>query len=151
MLRFDRLWPRSRRLGRYRLSWLDYDTDHDVEACSGAFMLMPRDILAEAGGWDERYWFYGEDLDLCVRVVRLGLRVHYLGTTTATHVKGASSHLRERDDLLGPNERRLKRQVQVAIPSRTDSSSSSTSRLRRRCWSGWRHRCCSQCNASGSS
>jgi GT2 family glycosyltransferase len=115
LLRLDRLAPRSRRLGRYRMTWLDPETDHDVEACTGAFMLIPRDALDAAGGWDERYWFYGEDLDLCVRIRQLGRRVRYLGSATATHVKGASSHLRESDELLDPDERRLKRQVRAAI------------------------------------
>jgi GT2 family glycosyltransferase len=115
MLGLDRLRPRSRRLGRYRMSWLDPRTDHDIEACSGAFLMIRRSVLAQAGGWDERYWFYGEDLDLCVRIRDAGYRVRYLGTTSATHVKGASSHLREPDRLLDTHERLLKRRVQQAI------------------------------------
>jgi GT2 family glycosyltransferase len=115
LLRLDRLWPGSRRLGRYHQTWLDPETDHDVEACCGAFLLIPRRALDDAGGWDERYWFYGEDLDLCLRVGQIGRRVHYVGTTWATHVKGASSHLREPDQRLLPEERRTKRRVQAAI------------------------------------
>jgi hypothetical protein len=75
------------------MSWLDPETDHDVEACSGAFMLVRRTDLEAIGGWDERYWFYGEDLDLCYRLRERGKRVRYLGTVTATHIKGASSGL----------------------------------------------------------
>jgi GT2 family glycosyltransferase len=115
LLRLDRIRPRSRRLGRYRLSWLDPATDHDIEACSGAFLMIRRSMLAQAGGWDERYWFYGEDLDLCVRIREAGYHVRYLGSTWATHVKGASSHLREPDRLLGSEERLVKRRVQRAI------------------------------------
>lgn len=115
LLRLDRIRPRSRRLGRYRMSWLDPSTDHEVEACSGAFLMIRRSVLQQVGGWDERYWFYGEDLDLCVRVRGTGKRVRYLGSTSAIHVKGASSHLREPDRALGPEERRLKRRVQEAI------------------------------------
>lgn len=115
LLRLDRLRPGSRRLGRYRLSWLDPGTDHDIEACSGAFLMVPRTVLDAAGGWDERYWFYGEDLDLCVRVGEAGYRIRYLGTTWATHVKGASSHLRVADTGLAPEQRLVKRRVQAAI------------------------------------
>lgn len=115
VLRLDRAFPGSRSLGRYRMTWLDPAADHDIEACTGAFLLTRRSILDEVGGWDERYWFYGEDLDLCVRVARTGSRVRYLGTVKATHVKGASSHLREPDSALEPHELAAKRRVQAAI------------------------------------
>lgn len=115
MLRLNRLFPHSRLLGRYTMSWLDPLTVHDVEACCGAFMLVRRSVLEELGGWDERYWFYGEDLDLCLRVSRLGKRIRYLGTSTAVHLKGASSHLRRRTRDLSPSERTTKRKVQAAI------------------------------------
>ena len=114
-LRLDRIWPNSRRLGRYRLSWMDPATDHDVEACSGAFLLISRALLGQIGGWDARYWFYGEDLDLCVRVGRSEKRVRYLASTWATHVKGASSYVGVPDRDLRPDQRRTKRQVQAAI------------------------------------
>ncbi len=114
-LHLDRLRPDSRRLGRYRMSWLDPATDHDVEACSGAFMLVSRTLLERIGGWDQRYWFYGEDLDLCIRVGRAGERIRYLGTAVATHVKGASSYLGVPDRELLPQQRQTKHQVQAAI------------------------------------
>jgi GT2 family glycosyltransferase len=115
MLKLNRLFPRSRLLGRYTMSWLDPLTVHDVEACSGAFMLVRRSVLEEVGGWDERYWFYAEDLDLCLRIGQLGKRIHYLGTATAVHLKGASSRLRERTGVLSLGERATKRKVQAAI------------------------------------
>ena len=87
-LRLDRLAPDSRRLSRYRMAWLDPGTDHDIEACSGAFLMTRREVLAATGGWDERYRFYAEDLDLCLRVAQRGYRIRYLGTVDSTHLKG---------------------------------------------------------------
>ncbi|CAN5789740.1 glycosyltransferase family 2 protein [soil metagenome] len=110
-----RLVPRSRRLARYTMSWLDPSTDHDIEACSGAFMLIRRDTLAAAGGWDERYRFYAEDLDLCLRVVSKGGRIRYLGTARATHLKGAFSHNETPDQSLDLAERAVKRWAQREI------------------------------------
>jgi GT2 family glycosyltransferase len=89
-LRLDRLLPRSRTVGHYRLSWLDPSTTHDVEACSGAFALVRRVALDEIGGWDEAYRFYAEDLDLCLRMRAAGWRVRYVGEHTALHDKGAA-------------------------------------------------------------
>jgi len=113
--RLSRLAPRSRRLSRYTMSWLDPLTEHDVEACTGAFMLMPRSVLDGVGGWDERYRFYAEDLDLCVRVAEAGRRVRYVGTTTAIHMKGAFSHQHVPDSQLDPEQRATKRRVQGDI------------------------------------
>ncbi len=105
LLRLHRLAPRSRQLGGYTMSWLDPLTEHDVEACSGAFMLMPRSVLDTVGGWDERYRFYAEDLDLCLRVRDHGWRVRYVGDAVATHVKGAFSLRDVPDAALTPEQR----------------------------------------------
>lgn len=114
-LRLHRLLPRSHRFARYTMAWLDPRTDHDIEACSGAFLLIRRDSLDAAGGWDERYRFYAEDLDLCLRVAGLGRRVRYVGTARAIHVKGAFSHYRTPDGALQPEERAVKRWAQREI------------------------------------
>lgn len=114
-LGLSRAFPRSRRLARYTMSWLDPRTVHDVEACSGAFMLVPRDVMQAVGGWDEGYWFYGEDLDLCVRIGELGKRIRYLGTASALHAKGSSSHLRSPSAELSPDELATRRRVEREI------------------------------------
>ena len=87
------------------MTWLNTDGVHDVEACSGAFLLIRREALEAVGGWDERYWFYAEDLDLCLRVTQAGWRVRYVGTATALHLKSSSSHVRRREDELTMPER----------------------------------------------
>jgi GT2 family glycosyltransferase len=114
-LGLDRLFPRSRRMGRYTMSWLDPLTEHDVEACSGAFMLVRRSALVRAGAWDERYRFYAEDLDLCLRIGSMGGRIRYLGSARATHLKGAFSHHDTPDDSLDDRELAVKRWVQREI------------------------------------
>jgi GT2 family glycosyltransferase len=112
--RLDRLAPGSRRLGHYRLSWLDPMTVHDIEACTGAFLLIRREAYEAVGGWDERYWFYAEDLDLCLRVTQAGWRVRYVGTATATHVKGSSSNLRRSARELTEDQRATRQRVREA-------------------------------------
>lgn len=95
-LKLNRRFPSSRRLARYTMSWLDPLTDHDIEACSGAFMFVRRSDFDRVDGWDERYWFYAEDLDLCLRIGKLGKVIRYLGSASALHIKGASSGLHSR-------------------------------------------------------
>lgn len=62
-----------------------------VDAVNGALMLIRRKWFEDLGGFDERYWMYMEDLDLCWRFAERGWITWFVPETCATHVKGASS------------------------------------------------------------
>jgi N-acetylglucosaminyl-diphospho-decaprenol L-rhamnosyltransferase len=62
-----------------------------VDAVNGAFMLIRRAALEEVGLFDEGYWMYMEDLDLCYRFRQAGWRTWYEPAVTVVHTKGASS------------------------------------------------------------
>jgi GT2 family glycosyltransferase len=62
-----------------------------VDAVNGAFMLMRRAALDEAGVFDEGYWMYMEDLDLCYRFAQSGWTVWYEPSVTVIHVKAGTS------------------------------------------------------------
>lgn len=63
----------------------------EVEACSGALMLMPRAVLEHCHGFDEGYFLHCEDLDLCRRVRGLGYRILVDTRVRIPHAKGTSS------------------------------------------------------------
>ncbi|HSI12674.1 MAG TPA: glycosyltransferase family 2 protein, partial [Chthoniobacter sp.] len=86
-----RCFPRVRMLAGYNLTYLPEDGSYEVGAVNGAFMLLPRRHLARIGPFDERFFMYGDDLDLCLRCTRAGLRVVYDGAYSITHLKGQSS------------------------------------------------------------
>ncbi len=87
----SRLFPRSRRFGRYNLTFMDPDEAAQVDAVSGSFMCIPRRVFEAVGGFDERFFMYGEDLDLCRRIHELGREVWYNPATQIVHFKGKSS------------------------------------------------------------
>ena len=93
-LRLPKLMPRSRRFGAYNLTYIDPDDEGDVDAVAGSFMLVRRDALEASGLFDETYWMYGEDLDLCLRVRDAGWRARYVPSVVVTHLKGQSSRRR---------------------------------------------------------
>jgi N-acetylglucosaminyl-diphospho-decaprenol L-rhamnosyltransferase len=62
-----------------------------VDAVNGAFMLMRRSTLDEIGLFDEGFWMYMEDLDLCYRCWQAGKAVWYEPSVTVFHVKHGSS------------------------------------------------------------
>jgi O-antigen biosynthesis protein len=87
----SRLFPESKRFGHYNLTWLDPDLSCPVDAISGCFMVIPRKLFFELGGFDEEFFMYGEDLDLCWRVHEKGLLVWYHPEIRVIHLKGRSS------------------------------------------------------------
>jgi hypothetical protein len=62
-----------------------------VDAVNGAFMLCRRVALEEVGLFDEGYWMYMEDLDLCYRLRQAGWLTWYEPSAQATHVKHGTS------------------------------------------------------------
>jgi N-acetylglucosaminyl-diphospho-decaprenol L-rhamnosyltransferase len=56
------------------------------------FMLFPREIFKEIGGFDERYFLYYEDVDLCARLTLAGYRILLCNTVSAIHDARRSSH-----------------------------------------------------------
>src|SRR6185312_12378213 len=83
--------PRNRFTRRYRQLDADWDQPRDVDWVSGALVFLRRSAVDSVGGWDERYFMYMEDVDLCWRLRRIGWRVAYEPGGSATHVQGAST------------------------------------------------------------
>lgn len=89
-LGLEKLFPRNHTCGGYHMSWLDRSESHEVDSVSGSFMLMPRSLFEELGGFDESFFMYGEDMDLCMRVHKAGRRVLYCADGTVLHHHGKS-------------------------------------------------------------
>ena len=87
----SRLFPRSPHFGRYNLTYLDPDQPTEMDSGVGACMLIRREALEQAGLFDEAFFMYGEDLDLCYRLKQCGWRVHYYPAVQVLHYKGQAS------------------------------------------------------------
>jgi N-acetylglucosaminyl-diphospho-decaprenol L-rhamnosyltransferase len=62
-----------------------------VDSVNGAFMLIRRDAFEAAGGFDEGYWMYMEDLDISYRLAEAGWTSWYEPDAVVTHVKGGTT------------------------------------------------------------
>ena len=62
-----------------------------VDAVNGAFMFFRRQALEDVGLFDEGYWMYMEDLDICYRFAQSGWITWYEPEATVVHVKGGTS------------------------------------------------------------
>jgi GT2 family glycosyltransferase len=68
-----------------------HDEERAVDFLIGACLLLRRDALDGVGGFDEDFWLYGEEADLCRRFAEAGWEVVLAPDAVATHVGGASS------------------------------------------------------------
>jgi GT2 family glycosyltransferase/lipopolysaccharide/colanic/teichoic acid biosynthesis glycosyltransferase len=87
----SRIFPNSKLFARYNLTYLNENQTYEVDAVSGAFMMMRRELYEKIGGFDQQFFMYGEDLDLCYRSQKSGYKVYYLHTTEVIHFKGEST------------------------------------------------------------
>src|SRR3990172_8359713 len=79
----------------YHLTNKDMTKPHEVDSVVGAFMLMRKSVLEKVGYFDEDYFLYGEDIDLCFRVKKEGFKVMYVPQVKIKHVKGISSGIKK--------------------------------------------------------
>lgn len=106
----SRLFPDNPRFNGYFRNYEDFSQIHPVPVIAGSYMMMPRSLDWELGGWDETYFFYGEDIDYCYRIHEAGYAIIYYPLVEVLHYKGASSGLRKEsaDIARPPKETRVK-------------------------------------------
>jgi GT2 family glycosyltransferase len=89
-------FPKTRAFAGYNLTYLPEEGTYGVGAVNGAFMLARREVLERVAEnnplclFDERFFMYGDDLDLCIRVAQAGYKIVYDGRIQITHLKGQS-------------------------------------------------------------
>ncbi|MGH2541676.1 MAG: glycosyltransferase family 2 protein [Ardenticatenaceae bacterium] len=88
------------RFGRYNLSHIPDTQSVEVDSVVGAFMIIRREALRDAGLLDETFFMYGEDLDLAFRIKAAGWSVWYNADVTVLHYKGAASRQRSRESIV---------------------------------------------------
>jgi GT2 family glycosyltransferase len=93
LLYFSRLPRLLRRpsLNRYSLAHADYDAEQDLQAGTAACLMIRGADFRAVGGFDEAFFMYGEDLDLCRRLRAAGHAGLYFPRARALHLKGEAS------------------------------------------------------------
>lgn len=90
----SKLFPKSRTFAKYHLKYLDEDTVNEIEILSGAYMWMRKSVLDKIGFLDERFFMYGEDIDLSYRILKAGYKNYYFPKARIIHYKGESTKKR---------------------------------------------------------
>jgi len=90
-----KIFPQSTFFNGYYLGFQKLDKIHQIPVAAGSYLMMPTKLFKDIGMWDETYFFYGEDIDLCFRVNQAGYKIIYYPKVTTLHLRGASSGLRK--------------------------------------------------------
>jgi GT2 family glycosyltransferase len=70
---------------------LDHHKQSTVDWVKGAAILIRTDLVKEIGGFDEQFWIYGEEMDLCKQVWKRGYSINYLPDSIILHFEGQST------------------------------------------------------------
>lgn len=90
-----KIFPKSTFFNSYHLGFQKLDKIHQIPVAAGSYLMMPIKLFKDIGMWDESYFFYGEDIDLCYRINEAGYSIIYYPKVNILHLRGASSGLRK--------------------------------------------------------
>ncbi len=81
----------SRFFGQFNRTWASPEESCATDWVPAAFAIIPKHILNELGGFDERFFLYYEEVDLCRRIKAAGYQIQYWGDVVVIHIGGESS------------------------------------------------------------
>jgi GT2 family glycosyltransferase len=90
MTGLSKLFPKTKTFGGYHLRYLDENEVHIVDILAGAFMLLRHETIEKVGSLDNRFFMYGEDIDLSFRISKSDFAVYYV-PVPIIHYKGEST------------------------------------------------------------
>ena len=81
-----RIFKKNRVFGSYFMSWWDHNSEREVDWLTGSFMFIKKDDFIEARMFDEDYFMYSEDSDLCLKLYRKGFKNYYFPYFIMEHI-----------------------------------------------------------------
>ena len=88
-------FPQSPILNYYEFGDFAHDKPQEVDWVPGTFTIVRKKMLDEIGPFDERFYIYYEETDLCMRAKKAGWKIYFIPDAEVTHIGGASSKTRK--------------------------------------------------------
>ena len=85
------LFPKVKLFAKYNQTYKPINETYEVDSVIGAFMFIRRSAWDRVNGFDEAFFMYGEDIDLCYRIKKSGDKIMYVYSTSIIHYKGIST------------------------------------------------------------
>lgn len=103
-----KLFPKSKIFSGYFMGNLDKTVPHKIDACVGAFLMVKKEVGDKIKWWNEKYFFYGEDLDFCYQLKQNHFNLYFNPNCKITHFQGVSSGLISKSKHLSKASRETK-------------------------------------------
>lgn len=84
-------YPKNRLFGRPDMTYCNQDKDIICDWVPGAFSIIRREAIEKAGFFDERFFLYFEEVDLCMRIKKAGYKIVYWADIRVIHIGGGST------------------------------------------------------------
>lgn len=84
----DKIFPKSKLFAQYFKTYEDFTREHEIDSCITHFFFVRASTQKQVGEWDEDFFLYGEDLDMCYRIKQAGWKIMFLPQFEAEHWKG---------------------------------------------------------------
>jgi GT2 family glycosyltransferase len=110
----SKLFPHSKTFSGYFMGNLDTTVPHKIDACVGAFLMVKKEVGDKVKWWNEKYFFYGEDLDFCYQIKKHHYNLFFNQNCKITHFQGVSSGLINKSKHLSKASRETKIKVAKA-------------------------------------
>jgi len=81
----DQLFPRSRFLGRYFMTWWDFNDVREVEQPMGSALMIKRYVLNKVGNFDEKIFIWFDEVDLLYRIKKDEWKIYFTPDAQITH------------------------------------------------------------------
>lgn len=90
----NRVFPHSRHFSTAELGYWNHADSREIDCLSGACIMVRKQIIDALNGFDEHFFMYAEDVDLCYRIRKQSWKIYYLAEECVYHHEGASSKKR---------------------------------------------------------
>lgn len=89
----SKLFPKIKLFSGYTASYLNISEEHEIDCCTGAFLMVRKIACEQIKYWDTDYFFNGEDIEFCYSLKMKGWKIYYYPKIKIIHYKGSSSGL----------------------------------------------------------
>jgi len=81
----DQLFPKSTIFGKYFMTWWDFNDTREVDQPMGSALMVRKDILDKVGLFDENIFIWFDEVDLCCRIKKAGLKIYFIPEAQIKH------------------------------------------------------------------